>query len=210
MKKINFTFIISLSLLFFASCSTTLERKIHPSSGNWNPIASKSKIDNSKRIIPQTIVQASGDKSNVFTNSDSNLTVTPVIVEFKTSKSSENVGQKSTNNILNKSEIKSLKYKVNLLKPVKSIFIKKFNSINKNYRSLSSSSNGGNGFSIAALVIGILGLFVLGWLFGPLAIIFGAIGMSRGGRGMAIAGLILGILDLILWLVLFLLVLSTL
>jgi len=60
-----------------------------------------------------------------------------------------------------------------------------------------------NGFSIAALVLGILGI----WL---LAIIFGAVGISQTkkdshytGRGLAIAGLVLGIIAGVLWVAFF-------
>lgn len=67
-------------------------------------------------------------------------------------------------------------------------------SLAESTNSLSSAvSSNGKGMSIAALVCGIVGLFVGGLILGPLAIIFGAIGMKRGGRGMAIAGLICGI-----------------
>jgi hypothetical protein len=53
---------------------------------------------------------------------------------------------------------------------------------------------GGKGISIAAMVCGIVGLFAGGIILGPLAIIFGAIGMKRDGRGMAITGLVTGII----------------
>ena len=60
-----------------------------------------------------------------------------------------------------------------------------------------------NGFSIAALVLGMLGI----WL---LAIIFGAVGLSQTkkelnytGRGLAIAGLVLGIVVGVLWVAFF-------
>ena len=60
-----------------------------------------------------------------------------------------------------------------------------------------------NGFAIAALVLGILGI----WL---LAIIFGAVGLSQTkrdasytGRGLAIAGLVLGIVVGVLWVAFF-------
>ena len=55
-------------------------------------------------------------------------------------------------------------------------------------------SGGGKGMSIAAMVCGIVGLFVGGIILGPLAIVFGAIGMKRDGRGMAITGLVCGII----------------
>ena len=60
-----------------------------------------------------------------------------------------------------------------------------------------------SGLSIAALVLGLLGIW-------PLAIIFGGIGISQtkpgrnvSGRGMAIAGLVLGIVAGVFWIGLF-------
>jgi uncharacterized membrane protein YvbJ len=60
-----------------------------------------------------------------------------------------------------------------------------------------------SGLSIAALVLGLLGIW-------PLAIIFGGIGISQtkpgrnvSGRGMAIAGLVLGIVVGLIWIGLF-------
>jgi Domain of unknown function (DUF4190) len=55
----------------------------------------------------------------------------------------------------------------------------------------------GNGLAIASLVCGIIGLLIFGVVLGPLAVIFGAIGLSRAnrgasGKGMAIAGIVLG------------------
>ena len=57
---------------------------------------------------------------------------------------------------------------------------------------------GGPGMGIAALCCGILGFFFLPFLLGPLAIIFGALGLKNRGRGMAIAGLVLGIIQVLL------------
>ena len=51
------------------------------------------------------------------------------------------------------------------------------------------------GFSIASLVLGIVGIFIFAIPCGILAIIFGIIGRKKGGKGMALAGLILGIID---------------
>lgn len=57
------------------------------------------------------------------------------------------------------------------------------------------------GFAISALVLGILSLFILPFVCGPLAIIFGGIALKRAdsnpnkeGRGLAMAGLITGII----------------
>jgi hypothetical protein len=69
-----------------------------------------------------------------------------------------------------------------------------------------ASSGASNGFAVAALVCGIVGIFIANFILGPLAIIFGGIGLSRAnrgakGRGMAIAGLILGVVDIVLFIV---------
>jgi hypothetical protein len=65
---------------------------------------------------------------------------------------------------------------------------------------------GANGLAIAALVCGIIGLFFLSIVLGPLALIFGIIGLRRAnagasGRGMAIAGIVLGAIDIVLYVI---------
>ncbi|MFN2562011.1 MAG: DUF4190 domain-containing protein [Jatrophihabitans sp.] len=64
-----------------------------------------------------------------------------------------------------------------------------------------------NGLAIASLVCGIVGLLVFAIILGPLAIIFGGVGLSRakagaGHRGMAIAGMVLGIIDVVVFAIL--------
>ncbi|WP_037675093.1 DUF4190 domain-containing protein [Streptomyces griseus] len=72
----------------------------------------------------------------------------------------------------------------------------------------SSAASGSrtNGMAIASLVCGIVGLFLLNIVLGPLAIIFGAVARrqagARNGGGMAKAGIVLGIIDVVLWFVL--------
>ena len=66
--------------------------------------------------------------------------------------------------------------------------------------------SGGPGMGIAALCCGILGFFFLPFLLGPLAIVFGVLGLKNDGRGMAIAGLILGIIQVLLVLVVILII----
>lgn len=70
-----------------------------------------------------------------------------------------------------------------------------------------ATRSGSNGLAIAALVCGIIGLFLFNFILGPLAIIFGGIGVSRanrgaGHRGMSWAGVVLGIIDILLFAVL--------
>ncbi|MET9257469.1 DUF4190 domain-containing protein [Streptomyces sp. NPDC003717] len=68
--------------------------------------------------------------------------------------------------------------------------------------SAASSRSRTNGLAIASLCCGIPGLLILPIVLGPLAIIFGAVGLrqsgAKGGGGMAKAGIILGIADLVL------------
>ncbi|WP_213453312.1 DUF4190 domain-containing protein [Rhizomonospora bruguierae] len=64
------------------------------------------------------------------------------------------------------------------------------------------SSTGASAFGVASLVMGIVGIFVLNVILGPLAIIFGAVGLNRAnhaggrGRGVSIAGIVLGVVAL--------------
>jgi hypothetical protein len=63
-----------------------------------------------------------------------------------------------------------------------------------------------NGLAIAGLVCGIVGLFIANIILGPLAIVFGGIGLSRANRGaphrgMSIAAIILGIVAIGVWVV---------
>ncbi len=63
----------------------------------------------------------------------------------------------------------------------------------------------GKVFGIIGLVSGIIGLFVYWYIFGPIAIIFGAIGIAKDdSKGLGIAGLVLGITDLLCVLIFFL------
>ncbi|MEU6487395.1 DUF4190 domain-containing protein [Streptomyces sp. NPDC046887] len=67
--------------------------------------------------------------------------------------------------------------------------------------------SGTNGLAIAGLVCGIVGIFFANIILGPLAIIFGAVGLrqakaGKGGSGMAKASIVLGIIDVVLFIVL--------
>ena len=66
---------------------------------------------------------------------------------------------------------------------------------------------GSNGMAIAGMVCGIVGLVLAQIILGPLALIFGGIGLQRAkrgasGQGMAIAGIVLGVIDLVLGIIL--------
>ncbi len=90
------------------------------------------------------------------------------------------------------------------VKPKEKSGIKKF--IEKKeiteFKSGSKSNNelGVDAFALIGFISGILGLFILPALFGVIAIVFSAIGLSRikngksKGKGFAVAGLVLGII----------------
>ena len=66
------------------------------------------------------------------------------------------------------------------------------------------TGTGASPFGVASLVLGIVGIFFAQVILGPLAIIFGAIGLNRAnqagrGRGTSIAGIVLGIVALVLF-----------
>lgn len=54
----------------------------------------------------------------------------------------------------------------------------------------------GGGFGIVSFVSSIVGLIVAAVIFGPLAIVFGFLGIDKKNKGLAIAGLIIGVIDL--------------
>ena len=67
-----------------------------------------------------------------------------------------------------------------------------------------ASSDSAHGFAVASFVLGLIGVLVWGFLFGVLAVIFGAIALSKmdkgdRGYGLAIAGLILGIVAVLVF-----------
>ncbi|WP_411575466.1 DUF4190 domain-containing protein [Streptomyces mutabilis] len=69
-----------------------------------------------------------------------------------------------------------------------------------------SSRSRMNGLAIASLCCGIIGLFFLSVVLGPVAIVLGAVGLrqapAKGGAGMAKAGIVLGALALVVFVVL--------
>ncbi|AKZ60184.1 putative membrane protein [Streptomyces ambofaciens ATCC 23877] len=70
-------------------------------------------------------------------------------------------------------------------------------------RTSAHKSSRTSGLAIAGLVCGIVGLFLLPIILGPLAIIFGAVAMRQTGSAMAKWAIGLGIVDIILMIVMF-------
>jgi hypothetical protein len=198
--------------LFLASCSSTIERNATAFGGGWGMSEKKETYaknqDGSVNATPSATEKTNSLESGSNKTEDQHAAkssysvktakLEPLKVDPRIWKTNTQQNQSITVN--NKSISKSASQ---VIKSIPTQFKKKAEKIRKN-AALAGSSSGGSGFSIASLVFGILGLFVLGILFGPLAIVFGALGISREGKGMAIAGLILGIIDLLLWVLLIL------
>nr|WSW68580.1 DUF4190 domain-containing protein [Streptomyces sp. NBC_00995] len=68
--------------------------------------------------------------------------------------------------------------------------------------SVPAARSGTNGFAVASLICGIIGLLFFGIVLGPVAIVLGVVGLrqlsAKGGTGMAKAGLVLGVIDLLI------------
>ncbi|MFI9810289.1 DUF4190 domain-containing protein [Streptomyces sp. NPDC052301] len=60
-----------------------------------------------------------------------------------------------------------------------------------------------SGLAIAGLVCGIVGLFILPIILGPLAVIFGAVALRQTGSVMAKWDIGLGVVDIVLMIVMF-------
>ena len=66
----------------------------------------------------------------------------------------------------------------------------------------------GRGWSIAGIVSGVLAIFLVPVLLGPLGVVFGIVGFARGDRGLGIAAIIVSILGFVIGLAVGVLLLS--
>ena len=68
---------------------------------------------------------------------------------------------------------------------------------------------GNNGKAMAAMICGIVGLVVFGFILGIVAIVLGSMAKNeirrtgQGGSGMATAGIVLGVLDIVAGIIIF-------
>ncbi|UFR06808.1 DUF4190 domain-containing protein [Streptomyces sp. Go40/10] len=60
-----------------------------------------------------------------------------------------------------------------------------------------------SGLAIAGLVCGIVGIFFLPIILGPLAVVFGAVALRHNGSAMAKWAIGLGVVDIVLMIVMF-------
>ena len=73
------------------------------------------------------------------------------------------------------------------------------------YGDAAASRSGSNGIAIAGLVCGIVGILLFNIILGPLALIFGSVGLRNAKRtgagrsGMAVSAIVLGVVDIVLF-----------
>jgi len=66
----------------------------------------------------------------------------------------------------------------------------------------------GRAWSVAGIISGILAIFLIPVLFGPLGVVFGIVGFVKGDRGLGIAAIIVGVLGFVIGLIVGALLLS--
>ena len=75
------------------------------------------------------------------------------------------------------------------------------------YGNSAATRSGSNGMAIAGLVCGIVGIFLFNIILGPLALVFGGVGLRNARRsgaghsGMAVSAIVLGVVDIVLFVV---------
>jgi len=217
-KKTSILLIAITSIAFMSSC--TMEKRLYMPGYNveWNKSGNSEEKVNIASNVSSASQEQTTDNNSLSTGNTDNI-----LTEENLTASIDNSDVLITKNSkFQKSLI------TNTFKSVKQIL--KTNGVpivkSSGYTEISNAipageSGGANGFAIASLVLGILGIVLI---FAPsiglvimslfasiLAIIFGAIGLgkskgdshdegSHGGKGFAIAGLILGLLGLFIWL----------
>lgn len=208
MKKLQFLLIIIALVTIVSSC--TMEKRVYMPGVNveWKKLFLKDKIDVAKNANPTTKEDVVIDNKSLTTVNSNNLNPEENFIASNDNSiiskiTAVEIKDKNSDNLKDQSyPIKnptvSLVKTPNISKEVTTSNSSTFlnNANNKAQKFLDDKKGGG--FGITSLVLGVVGLLVGAIIFGPLAIIFGAIGMfNRKLKGLAIAGLILGIIDLI-------------
>ena len=214
-KKTSILLIAITSIAFMSSC--TMEKRLYMPGYNveWNKSGNSEEKVNIASNVSSASQEQTTDNNSLSTGNTDNI-----LTEEMLTASVNNSDISISNNKLQKAFTKNILYPIKQKQKINKVHLLK-SSDNKYFSNAKSESGGANGFAIASLVLGILGIVLI---FAPsiglvimslfasiLAIIFGAIGLgkskgdshdegSHGGKGFAIAGLILGLLGLFIWL----------
>ena len=193
MKKVITQFALMLAAsTVFISCSMERNAITRGESGYGigSGIASGSKSKSSKVTIAQEAAVSNKPIEAISSYSSAALAEENAKIDVTKTIEPANVSVRAIKNI--KKQYKLSEAKTSIYPLVKT-----------ERKSPAKTMGDGSGWGIASLVCGILGLLFLPILFGPLAIIFGALGLNKPLKGLAISGMVLGFISLV---VIFLLV----
>ena len=201
-KKIT---LIGLAFAFIIS-ACTMEKRQYLSGYDiqWNK---KAKAVKQKRNEPQVASDGINDRQAVENNPAENNNAV-VNNDSIANKVEENAGliasaddkqifiPKTETVVLAKKQIQNANGKKDIIAPKNSISNSDLKNLGDKIQNNSDKKSGA--FGIVSFVCSIVGLLIAGVIFGPLAIVFGIIGMiNRKLKGLAIAGLVIGVIDLI-------------
>lgn len=180
-------------IAFLASCSTTVERRSSAYGGGFGS-SSIAKKEAEMPVNQPAYTQENAEKQVVVLEADpvipTNNTVNETNSDGPTLPSVNN-SQASIDIAAIQNELATVITKKSELKKLKKALKK---PIAKKQKSSGFETGQTSGWGIASFVLGLLSVFVLPLLLGPLAIVFGALGLNKPMKGLAIAGLVLGII----------------
>lgn len=205
-KKI---YVAAAILIMATSCSTqkmaytASEAQSH--SGYTTTFGAKGKIIKTEpqSTIPYSVAEESLEKPTVLPNDLTDLdeaevassdlyASTEVVVQIA---KTEKKNTFTTNVVNNYNEIQKSYKKHSILNKIFSKDSK------QGVAQTTSGTSAASVLAIAGLVFAIIGLFKYGLIFGIIAVIFSALGLSSSLKALAIAGLVIGILDIVLALI---------
>jgi len=152
--------------------------------GIGSGMASESKSNSSKFTIAQESAASNQSTKAISSYSSAALAEENVKIDIPKTSEPANVSVRTIKNIKKQYKLHASKASIYPL-------------VKTERNSPAKTMGDGSGWGIASLVCGILGLLVLPILFGPLAIIFGALGLNKPLKGLAISGMVLGIISLV-------------
>jgi hypothetical protein len=196
MKKVftHFALLLAASTVF-VSCSVERNSITRGGAGYGigSSVASSAKAKQQKAVATEETVMAEE------TIAVSTTTASAVITEEKAQSVLNNTGKAVKSSAIGFAAVKqnSTSAPQNATQNLSEKSVKKSPVATAKKMTTKKTMGDGSGWGIASLACGVLGFLFLPILFGPLAIIFGALGLNKKLKGLAIAGLVLGFISLV-------------
>ncbi len=176
--------LLAITFLAFASCSSERYHQFSKIKVKQSEFAQGQKLDNPAQITTKQNSLLPAVVS--FTSAPIGVIEKPVKIDSKLAVSNSNIE-------------KIVQKKGSVETETKQV-------VKQNVLTKSASNSGDlplDAFALTGFIAGVLGLFLLPFLFGTVAVVFSAIGLARigkgksKGKGFAIAGLVLGIISFV-------------